>query len=78
VTRRATGGLTRDESDRLVRAARVFSAVLHLLNGDRTTASAWLLSAQPTLDGAVPLVLSRTELGAREVERAVGQLTTRN
>jgi putative toxin-antitoxin system antitoxin component (TIGR02293 family) len=74
--RRLHGYFTRDESDRLVRAARLFNALLHLFGGDRTTAAAWLLSSQPTLNGAVPLSLGRTELGAREVERAIGQLTT--
>jgi putative toxin-antitoxin system antitoxin component (TIGR02293 family) len=65
---------TRDESDRLVRAARVFGAALAFFDGDRATASAWLESGQPTLGGAVPLELARTDLGAREVEAALAKL----
>ena len=76
LARRGLGRFTRDESDRLARAARVFAATLPLCSGDRSTASAWLLSSQPALSGAVPLQLSRTELGAREVEQALAKLKT--
>jgi putative toxin-antitoxin system antitoxin component (TIGR02293 family) len=72
--RRDEGGFSRDESDRLVRAARIFGMALQLFNGDRATASAWLESGQPTLGGSVPIELARTDLGAREVERALAQL----
>lgn len=73
-TRRAEGRFTRDESDRLVRAARVFGGALGLFKGDRQTAAAWLMSGQPALGGSVPIELARTDLGAREVERALTQL----
>jgi len=76
VGRRAQGRFTRDESDRLVRAARVFAATLPVFGGDRSTAVAWLLSSQPTLSNAIPLQLARTELGAQEVEKALGRLKT--
>jgi putative toxin-antitoxin system antitoxin component (TIGR02293 family) len=72
--RRREGRFTRDESDRLVRAARVFARVMTLF-GEPGTAAAWLVSGQPGLGGSVPLELSRTELGAREVEAAVAKLT---
>ena len=49
---------------------------LPVFGGDRSTASAWLLSSQPALAGAVPLQLARTELGAREVEQALAKLKT--
>ncbi|MEO8481959.1 MAG: antitoxin Xre-like helix-turn-helix domain-containing protein [Acidobacteriota bacterium] len=78
VARRGLGRFARDESDRLARAARVFAATMPLFNGDRSTTSAWLLSSQPMLGGAVPLRLARTELGAREVERALASLTSRS
>lgn len=68
------GRFSRDESDRLVRAARIFGAALTLFGGDRTTASAWLMSGQPTLGGSVPIELARTDLGAREVEAAISKL----
>ncbi len=76
IARRGLGRFTRDESDRLARAARVFAATLPVFSGDRSTASAWLLSSQPALSGAVPLQLARTDLGAREVERALASLKT--
>jgi putative toxin-antitoxin system antitoxin component (TIGR02293 family) len=72
--RRREGRFTRDESDRLLRAARIFGAAVLLFNGDRTTASAWLLSGQPALGGSVPIELARTDLGAREVEAAIKRL----
>ena len=74
--RRADGRFARDESDRLVRAARIFGAALALFNGDRATAGAWLQSAQPALGGVPPVDLARTDLGAREVERALSRLRT--
>jgi putative toxin-antitoxin system antitoxin component (TIGR02293 family) len=73
-TRREEGRFSRDESDRLVRAARIFGGAMTLFKGDRVTAAAWLASGQPTLGGSVPIDLARTDLGAREVERALGQL----
>jgi putative toxin-antitoxin system antitoxin component (TIGR02293 family) len=72
--RREEGRFTRDESDRLVRAARIFGAALVLFGGDRGTAAAWLMSGQPALGGSVPIELARTDLGAREVEMAIGRL----
>jgi putative toxin-antitoxin system antitoxin component (TIGR02293 family) len=76
-TRREEGRFSRDESDRLVRAARVFGAALAFFKGDRATASAWLVSGQPTLGGSVPIEMARTDLGAREVERAIADLAAK-
>lgn len=72
--RREEGRFSRDESDRLVRAARIFGGALTLFKGDRGTASAWLMSGQPTLGGSAPLELARTDLGAREVDRVLATL----
>ncbi len=69
------GRFSRDESDRLLRAARLVGAALELFHGDRATAVAWLTSSQPTLGGQAPITLGRTDLGAREVERALAALT---
>jgi putative toxin-antitoxin system antitoxin component (TIGR02293 family) len=76
-TRRDEGRFSRDESDRLIRAARIFGGALTLFKGDRATAAAWLASGQPALGGSVPMDLARTDLGAREVERALDQLRLR-
>jgi putative toxin-antitoxin system antitoxin component (TIGR02293 family) len=75
--RRDEGRFTRDESDRLVRAARIFGGAVALFGGDRATASAWLMSGQPALGGSIPIELARTDLGAREVEAALASLTSR-
>lgn len=76
--RRDEGRFPRDESDRLVRAARIFGGAVELFKGDRAMASAWLESGQPALGGSVPIELARTDLGAREVERALSQLRSRS
>ncbi len=73
-TRQEEGRFMRDESDRLVRAARIVGMARTLFGGDRATAVAWLLSGQPMLGGSVPIDLARTDLGAREVERALATL----
>jgi len=72
--RRAAGRLDPGESDRLVRAARLFHQMLELFEGDADTARAWLTRPQRGLGGATPLEFARTETGAREVERLLGRL----
>lgn len=72
--RRREGRLTADESDRLLTLAHVYGLALGLFSGDPALASAWMQSRQPSLDGAVPLEVARTALGAREVEATIGRL----
>lgn len=72
--RREEGRLQPDESDRALRASRLFGRALELFEGDAAAARSWLSSAQPALGGAVPLSIARTELGAREVEELIGRL----
>lgn len=72
--RKSEGRFLPDESDRLLRAARLFGKALQLFEGDRDAAVEWLSTAQPALGGGVPLDLARTELGAQEVERHIGRL----
>jgi putative toxin-antitoxin system antitoxin component (TIGR02293 family) len=72
--RRGEGRLQPAESDRLLRAARVFQLVLDLFEGDRAAARRWLAGPQRALGGRTPLEFVRTETGAREVERLVGRL----
>ena len=75
LTRRKREGRFRpDESDRLLRASRVFGKTLELFEGDRSAATEWLTSRQAALGGAVPLDLAKSEVGALEVERLVGRL----
>lgn len=72
--RKEQGRLMPDESDRLVRASRVFGRALELFEGDAPSARRWLLSPQLALGGAAPLTIARTDAGAREVEDLVGRL----
>jgi putative toxin-antitoxin system antitoxin component (TIGR02293 family) len=72
--RRAARRLEPGESDRLVRAARVFQQAIDLFEGDAQAAREWLASPQRAFGGATPLAFARTETGAREVENLIGRL----
>lgn len=72
--RKREGRLQPAESDRLLRASRLFGQALELFDGDRDAAAGWLTTRQTGLGGAMPLDLARTELGAREVERLLTRL----
>jgi putative toxin-antitoxin system antitoxin component (TIGR02293 family) len=72
--RKAQGRLSPEESDRLLRAARVFGRALQLFDGNRAAAVHWLLSKPRALGGATPIEVSRTDLGAREVENLIGRI----
>ena len=72
--RKQEGRFNQDESDRLVRASRIFGRALSLFEGDRDAARQWLSEPQKGLAGEVPLALARTEVGALEVERFIGRL----
>ncbi|HXA17876.1 MAG TPA: antitoxin Xre/MbcA/ParS toxin-binding domain-containing protein [Thermoanaerobaculia bacterium] len=72
--RKRDGHLLPNESDRLLRAARILGRSLELFEGDRDGAVEWLLSSQPALGGASPMNVAKTEIGAREVEDLIGRL----
>ena len=72
--RKRDGRFLPDESDRLLRASRLFGRALELFEGDRDAATDWLTTPQPALGGAVPLDVAKNEVGAREVERLIGRL----
>ncbi len=72
--RRETGRLDSLESDRLTRAARIFSRALELFEGDAEAAKQWLSRPAPGMGGAIPLELARTDVGAIEVENLIGRL----
>jgi putative toxin-antitoxin system antitoxin component (TIGR02293 family) len=72
--RKREGRFLPDESDRLLRASRLFGRALELFEGDRQAATDWLTAAQPALGGATPLDLAKTDVGAREVERLIHRL----
>src|SRR4051812_14816848 len=72
--RKSEGRFRQDESDRLLRASRIFAAALRLFEGDRDAAKTWLSRSQRALGGGIPLAVARTEVGAIEVERLIGRL----
>jgi putative toxin-antitoxin system antitoxin component (TIGR02293 family) len=72
--RKHEGRFHEDESDRLVRASRIFGRALSLFEGDHDAAKRWLSEPQRALGGGIPLALARTEVGALEVERLIGRL----
>lgn len=65
--RRADGRLAPDESDRLLRAARLAEMALVAL-GDAPAAAAWLTEPKRLLGGESPLRHADTAPGARAVE----------
>jgi putative toxin-antitoxin system antitoxin component (TIGR02293 family) len=72
--RKREGRLRPDESDRLVRAARLFAQAVGLFEGDEKAARQWLNVPQPALGGSTPWDFAATEIGAREVEGLIGRL----
>ena len=71
--RKASGKLSPDESDKLLRFSRLLSQATEVF-GDATKAREWLKLPQRGLGGAVPLEYAETEIGAREVENLLGRI----
>jgi putative toxin-antitoxin system antitoxin component (TIGR02293 family) len=71
--RRKLGTLTPEQSDRLVRVARVL-AVAEETFGSREKAAVWLRRATTVLGGEYPLQVLDTDEGAREVETLLGRI----
>ena len=63
-----------EESDRLVRIARIFSQSVNLFEGDIHAARNWLAAKQLALNDATPMDYASTEVGAHEVESLIGRL----
>jgi putative toxin-antitoxin system antitoxin component (TIGR02293 family) len=72
--RKASGRLTSDESEKLLRISAVFEQAVDLFEGNRAGALKWLTTPKKALENETPLGYSRTELGAREVENLIGRL----
>lgn len=72
--RRESGALTTEESDRLVRVARLVGMTYELMRGDGNAARRWLKEGHELLEGESPLERASTEVGGREVEQLVGRL----
>jgi putative toxin-antitoxin system antitoxin component (TIGR02293 family) len=71
--RRRLGTLTPEQSDRLVRVARVIAAAEETF-GSREKAGTWLRRPTTALAEESPLDLLDTDEGAREVETLLGRI----
>ena len=72
--RRASGRLSPQESERLLRLAALFQKAVVLFEGDVERARAWFTRPVRALGYEEPLNYAKTELGAREVEHVIGRL----
>lgn len=72
--RKQQGRFEPEESDRLIRAARILGKAIEMFEGDRGEAVEWLLTGQTAFGGSVPIDIAQTEVGAREVENLLGRL----
>jgi putative toxin-antitoxin system antitoxin component (TIGR02293 family) len=72
--RRKLGTLTPEQSDRLVRVARLLAAAEETF-GNQVKAGEWLRRPTTALAGERPLDLLDTDEGAREVETLLGRIS---
>lgn len=71
--RRKVGTLTAEQSDRLLRVARVLAAAEETF-GNREKAKTWLRRPTRVLDDETPLAFLDTDEGARAVETLLGRI----
>jgi hypothetical protein len=69
--RRKGKDLARDESDRVLRAARITRLALSVFEHEAKTKE-WLTTPNPVLGNARPIDLCRTDQGANDVEQELG------
>ena len=62
-----------DEADGIARLLRVVTMARRMF-GDDALADEWLRSANPAVDGDIPIRLARCDLGGREVEAVPGRI----
>jgi putative toxin-antitoxin system antitoxin component (TIGR02293 family) len=72
--RKAEGCLNPEESDRVYRAARVFSEIVDHNEGDEAAARVWIREENPRLGGKQPFLMLGTEIGTRKVSQLIGRL----
>lgn len=73
IRRKQSARFLADESDRLVRVARIAALAEEVL-GRRDRAGRWLQKPNRALGGATPLEHLDTELGAQQVEQVLGRI----
>ena len=62
------------EADGIARLLRVRAHALRLYDGREELADLWLRLPNPALGDQIPIVMARTDIGAREVETILGRL----
>ncbi len=72
--RKKAGRMQPDESDRLVRLARVFARAIELYEGDSEGAQAWMMRPNRAFGEVSPFEMVKTDVGAREVENLIGRI----
>ena len=72
--RKKAGRMQPDESDRLVRLARVFSRAIELYVGSVDAAQDWMMRSNRALGGVSPFEMAKTEVGSREVENLITRI----
>ncbi len=72
--RRATGTLSADESEHLMRLAFLFEQAADLFGGSAKSAREWLLAPARALGGEIPWHSAQTTFGSRMVEDLIGRL----
>lgn len=75
--RKKSGRLSKENTEKLVRIARVQVLAKRILASDEAVAR-WLTTPAPALDGAAPLDLLDTETGARDVEAVLNGIAYGN
>lgn len=65
--------LLRAESDRVLRLGLLYQKCLEVVGEPKQTRQ-WMQSPKRAFAGRTPLEMARTEVGAREVERLLGQI----
>lgn len=62
-----------EEADGIARLLRVVAMARRVFD-DAALADEWVRSANPALDGLIPIQMARTDLGGREVEAVLGRI----
>jgi len=73
VRRKAAKRFRIDESDRIARLARITARAIETL-GTEAKATNWMRTPNRALGGAVPLYLTSTDIGARQVEEVLARI----
>ncbi|MEQ3725052.1 antitoxin Xre/MbcA/ParS toxin-binding domain-containing protein [Alcanivorax sp.] len=72
--RESSGKLRAEESDRVLRLANIFDQATELMEGNGDSAAQWMVTPREILDGEKPLMHSKTETGAKEVEDLINRI----